>query len=157
MTQQIIKEEELLKQLIGEWQVGIAMKTSEERVITGCGEMAAVDKGASINIEINARIEGHDDYYENDIWSFNPEKRQIHLFNITPEGEIRDHVGKWKDDTFLELKWRGGFEDQENEEIIHAKWVTKDQIEIRKTHYTHGKKLMITDYVFKRKESTQAI
>ncbi|NLB75426.1 MAG: hypothetical protein GX799_03010, partial [Crenarchaeota archaeon] len=70
MTQQIIKEEELLKQLIGEWQVGIAMKTSEERVITGCGEMSAVDKGASINIEINARIEGHDDYYENDIWSF---------------------------------------------------------------------------------------
>ena len=37
------KELELLKQLIGEWTVGIALKTSEDKIVSGCGEMSAVE------------------------------------------------------------------------------------------------------------------
>ena len=37
-----------------------------------------------------------------------------------------------------------------------AKWVTKDQIELRETNYSHGKPILETDYVFKRKETNQA-
>ena len=43
MTQQQTKELELLKQLIGEWSVGIAMKTSDDKVVSGCGDMTAVE------------------------------------------------------------------------------------------------------------------
>lgn len=147
------KEEELLKQLIGEWQVGIAMKTNDDKVVAGCGEMSAVEMDSGINSEVNTHIEGYEDYYENDLWSFDPVKGEVHLFSITSEGQIHDHVGKWKDETTLELEWHGTFEDQEQEEHIVAKWVTKDQIELRETNYSQGKTLLETDYVFKRKET----
>ena len=73
MTQSIQqpKELELLKQLIGEWDVGIAMKTSNEKIVSGCGEMTATEiKDIGINSEIETHLEGYDDYYENDFWSF---------------------------------------------------------------------------------------
>ncbi len=152
MTQQQSKELELLKQLIGEWSVGIALKTSEDKIVAGCGEMSAVEIESGINSEINTHIEGYEDYYENDLWSFDPATGQVHLYSVTSEGEAHDHVGKWKDDKTLELNWRGTFEDQENEEHILARWVTKDQFELRETTYSYGKPLMTTDYVFKRKE-----
>ena len=146
------KEAQLLKQLIGEWLVGIAMKTPDEKVVAGCGEMTAVETESGINSEINTEIEDYEDYYENDLWSFDPTKNEVHLFRTTSEGQIHDHVGKWKDETTLELKWQGTFEDQEQEKHIIAKWVTKDQIELRETNYSHGKQILETDYVFKRKE-----
>src|SRR5512133_3172704 len=120
MTQQQIKGEELLKQLIGEWSVGIAMKTSEDKVVAGCGEMTAVEIQSGINSEINCHIEGYEDYYENDLWSFDSATGEVHLFSITSEGDNHDHVGRWKDDSTLELCWRGTYEDQELEERIVA-------------------------------------
>ena len=63
---QLPKELELLKQLIGEWTVGIALKTSEEKIVSGCGEMSAVEiADLGVNSEINTHIEGYDDFYEN--------------------------------------------------------------------------------------------
>lgn len=147
------KEVELLKQLIGEWQVGIAMKTSSGKVVAGCGEMSAVEIDSGINSEANTRIEGYEDYYENDLWSFDSVRGEVHLFSMTSEGQIHDHVGKWKDEATLELEWHGTFEDQEQEERITVKWVTKDQIELREINYSQGKPLLTTDYVFKRKEA----
>jgi hypothetical protein len=110
------KEAELLRQLIGDWSVGIALKTTEDKIVTGCGEMTAVEiPQAGINSEINTHIEGYDDYYENDLWSFDQATRKVHLFSITSEGEAHDHAGTWKENSTLELVWRGDFEDQEVE------------------------------------------
>ena len=99
MTQSIQqpKELELLKQLIGEWTVGIAMKTSEEKIVSGCGEMTAVEiRDVGVNSEIDTHIEGYDDYYENDLWSFDRSTGKVHLFSITSEGDVRDHVATGK-------------------------------------------------------------
>jgi hypothetical protein len=148
------KELQLLKQLIGEWSVGIAMKVSEDKVVAGCGEMTAVEIQSGINSEIDTHIEGYEDYYENDLWSFDSATGEVHLFSVTSEGDNHDHVGKWIDDSTLELHWRGTYEDQEMEEHITAKWVSKDQIELRETNYKQGKPVLYTDYIFKRKEST---
>jgi hypothetical protein len=150
MTQQRSKELELLKQLIGDWSVGIAMKTPDGKIVSGCGEMNAAETESGINSEVNTQIEGYEDYYENDIWSFDETKEQVHLFSVTSDGEFRDHIGKWKDDNTLELNWRGTFEDQEQEEHIIARWVTKDQIELRETHYSQDKPVLTIDYVFKK-------
>ena len=155
MTQSIQqpKELELLKQLIGEWEVGIAMKTSDEKIVSGCGEMTATEiRDVGINSEIETHLEGYDDYYENDFWSFDRYTGEVHLFSITSEGDVHDHVGNWTDNAILELKWRGTFEDQEQEEKILAKWLNKDQIEVTEIHYSLGKELLSVNYVFKRKE-----
>lgn len=40
MTREI-RELKLLEQLIGEWIVGIAVKTSNGKVLSGCGTMTA--------------------------------------------------------------------------------------------------------------------
>lgn len=134
---QAAKELELLKQLVGEWNVGIAMKISEDKIISGCGEMSAVEiLDLGINSEVNSRAEGYDDFYENDLWSFDRLTGKVHLFSITSEGESHDHVGNWTDDKTLSLNWRGTFEDQELEEKIVAKWITKDQIELKETNYS---------------------
>ena len=79
------KEAQLLKQLIGEWLVGIAMKTPDEKVVSGCGEMTAVETESGINSEINTEIEDYEDYYENDLWSYDPTKDEVHLFRTTSE------------------------------------------------------------------------
>jgi hypothetical protein len=147
------KEGELLGQLIGEWIVGIAMKSPDGKVVAGCGQMTAVETSSGINGEVNIQIDDYEDYYQNDLWSFDPQKGEVHLFSTTSDGEIRDHVGKWKDDTTLELSWRGTYEDQDQEERIIAKWVTKNQIELRESNYKQGKLLLQTDYVFKRREA----
>jgi hypothetical protein len=156
MSQQQVNGEESLKQLIGEWSVGIAMKTSEDKVVAGCGDMTATEIQSGINSEIDTHIEGYEDYYENDLWSFDPVTGEVHLFSVTSEGQTHDHVGGWKDEVTLELHWHGTYEDQEQEEHITVKWVTKDQIELRETNFSGGKPLLITDYVFKRKEPNQA-
>ncbi len=154
MTQtQLPKEFELLKQLIGEWTVGIALKTSKGEVISGSGEMSAVEiADIGINSEIDTHIEGYDDYYENDFWSFDRASNKVHLFGITSEGEAHDHVGNWINENTLEVYWKGTFGDQELEEKITAKWVTKDQIELKEVNISLGKEIFTTNYVFKRKE-----
>jgi hypothetical protein len=147
------KELELLKQLIGEWTVGIALKVSEDKVVSGCGEMSAVDVAdMGINSEINTHIEGYVDFYENDLWTFDRASGKVHLFSMTSEGEAHDHVGNWVSDDTLELSWRGTFEDQENEEKITAKWLTKDQIDVKEENLTFGDVKLTTNYVFKRKQ-----
>jgi hypothetical protein len=154
MTQQQTKERELLKQLVGEWTVGIAMKTDNDKVVAGCGDMTAVEVfELGVNSEINTHIEGYEDYYENDLWSFDQASGKVHLFGITSEGEAHDHVGTWKDDRTLELHWRGTFEDQELEEWITVRWLSKDQFELVETAATLGKVNLTTNYVFKRKET----
>ncbi len=151
MTQTQTNSAELLRQLIGEWSVGIALKKTEEKIVAGCGGMIAVEFESGINSEIETQIEGYEDYYENDIWSFDPDKDEVHIFSVSSDGEFRDHVGKWLDEKTLELNWRGTFEDQEQTEHIHAKWVSKDQIELRETHYSQETLVLTVDYVFKRK------
>jgi len=148
------RQQELLNQLIGEWSVGVAMKTSEGKIVSGCGEMTAVKiEKSGINLEINSHIEGYDDYYESDLWSIDPTTNKIHLYSVNSEGNSHDHIGEWKDNKTLELIWRGTFEDQEREERIIAKWVDENQIELKETIYSLGKPLLITDYVFKRKQA----
>ncbi len=154
MAQQQTKELELLKQLIGEWSVGIAMKTSDDTVVSGCGDMTAVEiADLGVNSEIETHIEGYEDYYENDMWSFDRTSGKVHLFGITSEGDAHDHVGTWKDERTLELYWRGTFEDQELEEQIAVRWLSKDQFELVETASTFGRINLITNYVFKRKET----
>lgn len=156
MTQSIqqAKELELLRQLIGEWAVGIAMKTSDEKIVSGCGEMTALEiRDVGINSEIETHIEGYDDYYENDFWSFDSSRGKVHLFSITSEGDVHDHMGNWNDNNVLELYWRGKFEDQELEEKIIAKWISKDQIELKEIHSALSKVVLTIDYVFKREKS----
>jgi len=151
-SMQAIRELELLKQLIGEWSVGIALKMADGKIVSGCGEMSAVDiPPVGINSEINTHVEGYEDYYENDLWSFDKLTGKVHLFSVTSEGESHDHMGNWIDDQTLELKWRGTFEDQETEESILAKWLTRDQIELKETNSYLGKVRYTVDYVFKRK------
>lgn len=62
-------------------------------------------------------------------------------------------ISKWRDDIILELNWQETYEDQDQEENLFAKWVSKNQIELRKTNYHNDKPLMTTDYMFKRKET----
>jgi hypothetical protein len=150
---QMPKELELLKQLIGEWTVGIALKTSEDKIVSGCGEMSAVEiTELGVNSEIDTHIEGYDDFYENDLWTFDRPSGKVHLFSMTSEGEAHDHVGSWVDSDVLELNWRGSFEDQELEEKIRVRWVDKDQIELRESNLVLGDVKFTIDYVFKRKK-----
>ena len=143
---------ELLRQLIGEWSVGIAMKVSEDKIVSGCGEMTAVEvENSGINSEIDTHIEGYEDYFENDLWSIDPVTGKVHLYSMTSEGETHNHVGEWIDENTLELKWRGTFEDQEQEEHIIARWISKDHFELKETNLSSGKTLVTTTYVFKRK------
>lgn len=157
MTQQQTNPAELLKQLIGEWSVGIALKKSEENVVSGCGDMTAVEIESGINSEIETQIEGFEDYYENDIWSYDPDKDEVHLFRVNSDGEFRDHIGKWVDPQTLELYWQGTFEDQDQTEQIRVYWANKDQIDLRETHRQLEKVVLTVDYVFKRKTSTQQL
>jgi hypothetical protein len=142
---------ELIKQLIGEWTVGVAMKINEDQIVSGCGEMSAVEIGSGINSELNMHLEGYDDYYENDLWSFDEETGEVHLFGITSEGDAHDHAGTWKADGTLELNWRGTFEDQEDTEQINVRWLNPDQFEVQEVASKLGKIALTTNYVFKRK------
>ena len=72
---------------------------------------------------------------------------------MTSEGEAHDHVGTWKDERTLELRWRGTFEDQELEEQIIVRWLSKDQFDLVETASSFGKINLTTNYVFKRKET----
>ena len=81
----------------------------------------------------------------------------MHLFSINSEGEVHDHVGNWINENTLEVYWRGTFEDQELEEKITAKWVTKDQIELKEISLSLGqsKYLQLTTFL-KENKANQA-
>jgi hypothetical protein len=146
------KQSELLKQLIGEWIVGIAMKSSNGKIVSGCGEMTALAVGEDgINSEMNIEVEGYEDYYQNDFWSLNPDNGEVHMFRITSEGIVHDHIGTWVDDQTIKLFWRGTFEDQELEEHVTLKWLSKEQFEVKEENKQFGQTNLTIDYVFKRK------
>lgn len=156
MTQQSVqqsKELERLNQLIGEWAVGVAMKATDGKIASGCGEMSAVEiVNLGVNTSMNMHIEGYDDYYENDLWSFDRLSGKVHLFSVTSEGDAHDHSGEWKDEKTLILNWKGIYEKVTEE--ITVKWVTEDQVEVKENDYQKGKLRLTIDYVFKRKETT---
>ena len=147
------KGPEMLKRLVGKWSVGVALKTADGKVVSGCGEMDAKEIDSTINVEINTEIEGYEDYYENHLWSYDSASIEVHLFSVTSEGQTRDHEGMWVDDSTVELHWRGTFEDQDQEAHIVARWVSLDHIEMKQTNYSQGKPLLTTEYVFKRRET----
>ncbi|MCL4429694.1 MAG: hypothetical protein M1167_02970, partial [Chloroflexi bacterium] len=102
----------MLEQLIGEWAVGIAMKTSNGKVLSGCGTMTAKEMPSQfgINSEMDMHIEGVDDYFESDLWSYDQASGKVHLFSVTSQGDAHDHVGEWIDDKILEFSWKGCYE-----------------------------------------------
>jgi hypothetical protein len=153
MLQQV-RERELLKRLVGEWSVGIAMKTSNGKVLSGCGTMTAKELPSQlgVNSEIDMHIEGLADYFESDLWSFDQTTGKLHLFSLTSQGESHDHIGEWKDEKTLELNWKGQFENEDLEEKTIVTWISNDQIEVNETDYFKGEKNLNVTYVFKRKE-----
>ncbi len=153
MVQQI-RALKLLEQLIGEWVVGIAMKTSNGKLISGCGTMTAKEMRSPLGIssEMDIHIDGEDDYFESDIWSFDQAAGKMHLFSVTSHGDAHDHVGDWIDDKTLEFSWKGCYKKEDLEEKITINWVSKDQIEVKETDYSKGKIKLSANYVFKRKE-----
>jgi hypothetical protein len=158
MTQQL-QALELLKQLIGKWVVGTAIKTSKGKVLSGCGTMTAKEMPSQLGIssEMNIQIEGLDDYVENDLWSFDKSSCRVHLFRVTSQGDARDHMGDWIDDKSLELSWKGLHEKEDLEEKTIVNWVSKDQIEVKETDYSKGKMKLSVTYVFKRRELTKQV
>jgi hypothetical protein len=149
------KELKLLEQLVGEWIVGIAMKTANGKILSGCGTMTAKEMPSQlgVNSEMDMHIEGVDDYVENDLWSFDQASGKVHLFSVTSQGDAHDHVGDWIDETTLEFSWKGCYEKEDLEEKITVNWVSKDQIEVKEIDYSKGKIKLSVDYVFKRKET----
>jgi hypothetical protein len=138
--------------LIGEWAVGLAMKTSYGKVLSGCGTMTAkkVPSQLGVNSEIDMHIEGLDDYLESDLWSFDQAIGKAHLFSVTSQGDAHDHVGDWINDKTLELSWKGCYEKEYLEEKITVNWVSKGQIEVKEADYSKGKLMLSVTYVFKR-------
>jgi hypothetical protein len=158
MTQQL-QALVLLKQLIGEWAVGVAMKESNGKVLSGCGIMIAkeIASQSGISSKMEMKIEVVDDYLEDDLWGFDQASGKVHLFSVTSQGDAHDHVGDWIDEKTLELNWKGLHEKEDLEEKIIVNWVSKDQIEVKETDYSKGKmKLSITS-VFKRKKLTKQV
>jgi hypothetical protein len=154
MTQQDRKLK-LLEQLVGEWIVGIAMKSSNGKVLSGCGTMTAKEMPAQlgINSEMDIHIEGVDDYVENDLWSFDQASGKMHLFSVTSQGNAHDHEGEWIDDKTLEFSRKGFYEKEDLEEKISVNWMSKDQIEVKETDSSKCKIKFSSTYVFKRKEA----
>ncbi len=146
------KELELLKQLVGEWTMGIVMKTGDSKIASGCGTMTAKETayGLGISTEMNMHIEGYDDYAEHDLWSFDRWTSKVHLFSVTSSGAVHDHVGEWKDDKTLELKWAGIYEDTQTKEDITVQWLSKDEIRIHEKDQSEDKTTITFDYVLKR-------
>jgi hypothetical protein len=155
---QLIRERKLLEQLIGEWAVGVAMKTSNGKVLSGCGTMTAKEMPAHLGVssEMDIHIEGVDDYLESDLWGLDQASGKMHLFSVTSLGDAHDHVGEWIDDKTLEFSWKGCFEKEDLEEKTTVNWVSKDQIEVKETDYSKGKVKLSFNYVFKRKEPNPA-
>ncbi len=148
------KQLELLKQLIGEWSVGVAMKMDNGTILSGCGTMVAkeVASGLGVSTEIDLDIDGYGFYAEHDLWSFDRWTGKVHLFSVTSSGAVHDHEGSWIDDKTLELKWKGIYEAKDSTEDVTVKWISKDEVKVYETDYSEGKTSMTAEYVFKRKE-----
>jgi hypothetical protein len=145
---------ESLNQLIGEWLVGVAMKTSNGKVFSGCGTMTAKELPSKLGVssDVNVHIEGLDDYVENDLWSVDQSTGKVHLFSVNSQGDAHDHEGDWTDDKTLELTWKRSHEKEDLEEKISINWLSKDQIEVKEIDSSKGKTKLSVNYIFKRKE-----
>jgi hypothetical protein len=62
--------------------------------------MAAVETESGINSKINTQIEGYEDYYENDLWSFDQAKaKSTYSEHGHQKAKSMTTSGKWKDET----------------------------------------------------------
>jgi hypothetical protein len=135
---------------------GRSHENGNRKVVFGYGEMSAVEiVHLGVNSAFNMHIEGYDDYFENDLWSFDKASGKMHLFSVTSEGEAHDHVGDWIDDKTLEFSWKGYYGNEDLEEKTTVTWISKDQVEVKETDYSRGKLKLSANYVLKRKEASE--
>ncbi len=152
MAQNKPKELELIKQLVGEFAVVVAIKTAEGKNVFGRGTMTAkpTPERHGVTAELDIHLEGVEDYVEIELWGFDQATGKMHMFSITSKGEAHDHEGQWLNDKTLELHWKGYVEGEELEEKITVTWIDKNQIKVKETDFSKGNIKKQIDYVFRR-------
>ena len=149
------KELDLLSQLIGEWSVGIVIKMPYQKILSGCGTMTAksLDSTLGVSSQIDLHVEDSDDYFEDDLWSFDKNSGKVHVFSLTSQGDVHDHTGNWVDPQNLTVKWTGKYEGKLASEETQLSWVSKDEIRIFETESLEDQTDVTIEYVLKRKAS----
>ncbi|MGD6933539.1 MAG: hypothetical protein ACQCN5_04975 [Candidatus Bathyarchaeia archaeon] len=144
---------EQLKNLVGEWSVGVALKIPNYKTLTGCGTLIAkiLDSNLGISTQMDLHVEESEDYFEDALWSFDRDSGKIRVFSLTSRGDVHDHVGGWIDDKHLKVKWVGRYEGKPASEEITFNWISKNEIRIFETETLQDQPDVHIEYVLKRK------
>ncbi|MGD6809177.1 MAG: hypothetical protein ACQCN3_05705 [Candidatus Bathyarchaeia archaeon] len=149
------KESELLKQLLGEWSVGVSLKLPNYKILTGYGKLSAkiLDSNLGVTSQMDLYIDESEDYFEDAIWSFDRNSGKIHMFSLISQGDVHDHIGGWLDPQNLKVKWVGRHEGKPASEEIRLTWQSPDEIRIFEIEKLQNQPDVQIEYVAKRKKA----
>ena len=150
------KELELIKKLVGEWTVEVALKIPDHKILSGCGSLTAKMLGSNLglSVQVDLQVEESEEYFEDGLWSFDRKGGKIHYFSLNSQGDVHDHVGCWTDNKNLVVKWTGRYEGKPASEEIRLKWVGSDEIRVFETETALEQPDVTLEYVLKRKNLT---
>jgi len=147
-----VKEIEMLKKLVGDWNVDLTAKMPDGTSLEGKGTARAMelslDRGVSTEIRLD--VPGMGAYHEDDLWGFDQWQKEMHLHSITSTGAVHDHTGAWRDDKTLEFRWKGVYEGKPATEHVIMTWTGDDEIRVHEEDTSDGQAGPVFDYTLKR-------
>jgi hypothetical protein len=134
------KELEMLKRLKGDWNVEITAMMPDGSKANGEGRIAAeeIARGDGVHTRMSYIVAGGS-VEEEDLWSFDRWGKKVHVFSVTSDHNVHDHIGGWRDDATLEARWDGTMDGKDAAEALVMTWESPDRFRIHDTMYSDGK------------------
>jgi hypothetical protein len=125
--------------LLGRWEMEVSGTMPDGRAVSGTGLATAVEisLGKGIHTETKMTIEG-EPYEEHDLWGYDRRRQRLRVFTVTSDGTIHAHLGRWKDERTLEVRWKGKRDGRDVAEDVTMTWESPDTIRIQSGEVHEG-------------------
>ena len=142
-----------VKKLVGDWKLNIRITMPDGSILNGSGKAQGrlIAMGQGVHIILKATIPGLGDIEEHDLVGFNASGDQrIHFFSLISTGTTHDHVGAWRDDKTMEVRWEGIEDGKEVIETDVFTWISPGELHIRQEETVEGQTGLTGEYILKK-------
>lgn len=140
-----------IRRMVGGWEVDVTIDGPDGEHTTGKGRFIATGilRGNGIRGEMHVDV-GGEPYELHDLWSFDLGEGKMHIMSVTTDGEAHDHVGEWRDDRTLVLRWEGTRDGKEAHEDMVITFASGNDIIARAEDFVDGRRSSVFEFRMRR-------
>jgi hypothetical protein len=144
-------EAKRLEVFLGDWIVeGIITMEGNPVKVSGKWKFDKAAGGWGVKANMKMELEGMGIYEEDDLVGFDPGAGKFHIFTLTNTAATHDHMGDWKDENTLYVKYNGLQEGKRLREEITVRLAEPGQFSISEVDILEEQVIMTMDVTLKK-------